>query len=70
MYSKPHVVMTALELSFSFSAEEIFVLINSRNKKRFPKKCSECVSQCRPVQKICVMEETPTTTTRSSCLVW
>jgi len=33
------------------------MLINNRNKKRFPKKCSQCVSQCRLAQKICIMEE-------------
>lgn len=37
MCSKPLVIMTELELPFSFSADELFVLINSKNNERFPK---------------------------------
>lgn len=50
--------------------EEIFVLINSRNKKRFPKKCSQCISQRRLAQKVCIMEEKNPNTMMNSCLVW
>lgn len=71
MCSNPCVIMTVLELSLSHSAEEIFILITSRNKKKFPKKCSQCVSQRRLAQKICIMEEKKKNNdTMSSCLVW
>lgn len=51
MCSKPVVIMTALELPFSFSAEEIFGLSTAEARKGFSTKCSQCVTLHRLTQK-------------------
>lgn len=55
--SEPVVIMTALELPFPFSAEEIFGLSTAEEGKSFSTKCSHCVASCRLAQKICIMEK-------------
>lgn len=56
MCSKPLVMMTELELPFSFAADELFVLINSKNNERFPKSVLNVSASASWLRKNCIME--------------